>query len=351
MYAKQVSSRRALGRIASSWLVGAGMAALFGTFAPSYAQAQDPPPPAGRIIIRTPEGEHVIDLDVDQLSPEGEGNQMVAVRVGPDGQVMTYVFSPDAAGGLNGPKVLGPNGLPLMTGLPVIDPGRSYVALLIQRDDVQAHLYLTPRQREALNALTKSQQEALQQQVSQDALAMRDNIRGKSPEEIREFMTEHARKIREQKQNLDAARDQKLAAILTAAQITRLNELDKQWRGPLAMGVKEVGEQVSLTKEQSPVVADLLKQYRQEAARQQNFGFRTAPSAPQSGAKASTASNDTPPLPSTPAEMQVKLEQAKKEIEKARKALGDKALNTLTPEQRRQWNGLTGKPFPFRSSN
>ena len=150
---------------------------------------------------------------------------------------------------------------------------------------------------------------------------------------------------------LVAERDQKLAAILTPKQFTRLKELDLQWRGPLAMGVKDVSEQAKLTKEQSPKVSDLLKEYRQEVGKQLNFGARNIVFNQKQGAPAPPAGDTKAPPPATPAEMQVRLEKAKKEIEKARKSLGEKALKGVADEQRAQWATLTGKPFQFRTYN
>ena len=42
---------------------------------------------------------------------------------------------------------------------------------------------------------------------------------------------------------------------------------------------------------------------------------------------------------------------SKKEIEKARKALGEKALKGITDAQRAQWATLTGRTFSFRTND
>src|SRR5205823_1261488 len=55
-----------------------------------------------------------------------------------------------------------------------------------------------------------------------------------------------------------------------------------------------------------------------------------------------------PPAPSTPEEVQAKLKAASEEVEKARKALGEKVLQQLSDQQNNQWQSLLGKPFIFR---
>ena len=312
-------------------------------------RAQDAPPKKqARIIIRTPDGEQVIDLDPNDLPNLGDGNQMVSVKVGPDGKVTAFTGSPDLLNGMDGIRIAGPNGMIGIKGISVIDPGRSYLLPLLKREDVQAQLFLSPRQREALDALEKKQQTELQQQIKLTALPPIGELAGKSKEELSAMFTERAVKMREDMQALSSDRDKKMAAIVTPTQWSRLKELDLQWRGPLAMGVKEVAEQAKLTPSQTPAVAGLLKEYRQEVSKRMGTGFRTVSLGQKSAGGTPSTRSENPP-PTTPAEMQANMEKTAKEIEKARKALGDKALNTISSEQKAQWAALTGKPFVFRN--
>lgn len=307
------------------------------------ARAQDAPPKKqARIIIRTPDGEQVIDLDPNDLPDMGDENQIFAVKVGPDGKVTTMNGKSGMFNGPDGIQIVGPNGVKGLKNIEIVDPGKSYLLPLLKREDVQAQLFLSPRQREALDALEKGQQQALQQQLQQSALPKPGEIAGKSKEELRAFFTERVTKMREDMQALNSDRDKKMTAILTPTQAVRLKELDFQWRGPLAMGVKNVAEQVKLTPQQTPVVTDLLKKYQQEANQRLRMGSRSV----QLNHKFNEGSSDAPP---TFAEMQAYMENAAKEIESKRKALGDKALNTISSEQKTQWSALTGKPFVFRS--
>lgn len=310
--------------------------------------AQDAPPQKqARVVIRTPDGEQVIDLDPNDLADLG-GNQLFAVQVGPDGKITTSLGSQGVFIGPGAIRMAGPNGMVGMKGLTIIDPGKNYALPLLKREDVQAQLFLSPRQREALDALEKNQQAELQQQIKLSALPSPGDIAGKSKEELRAVFTERAVKMREEVQALNSERDKKMAEILTPAQWARLKELDLQWRGPLAMGVKEVAEQAKLTPPQTTGVADLLKTYRQEVNKRMGMGFKTVSLAQKPGTGTPLPRSETPP-PTTPAEMQANLEKTAREIETARKSLGDKALTTISSEQKAQWAALTGKPFVFRN--
>src|ERR1051325_6768418 len=62
-------------------------------YAPVFAQ-DGQPQVRGRMIIRGPDGEHVIDLDPSQLPALGQGGNLTIMR-GPDGQIMTFSGSPE----------------------------------------------------------------------------------------------------------------------------------------------------------------------------------------------------------------------------------------------------------------
>ena len=316
---------------------------LLGTYPPVRAQEGQV---KGRIIIHGPDGDREIELDPSQLPPPGAGGNVIIMRAGPDGQVFTFGGDPGALGmfGPGGLMFGGPGG-GFMGGLSIIDPGRSYIHQLIKRDDVRSELFITSQQREALEAAEKQQQTAQQQGFQ----ALTGDLQGKSPDELRSQLTEQAKQIKEQMQNLADAKDKQLASILTPKQMNRLKELDLQFRGPLALGVKPVGDLVKLTPEQSPKEADLLKQYRQEVSQKLGFGARTASFNTKGGA--APAQPNPPSQPASPAEAQARMEKAQREIEQARKALGEKALQSVTGEQRTQWSSLTGKTFKFRAVN
>src|SRR5579871_3621117 len=330
------------GRLFSS-IALAGATLLVGLMPILPARAQDGEV-HGKIVIRTPDGVQEFDVDPSQLPPPGEGN--LVVRIGPDGQVFTFGGSPDGLSAFMGPNGMaflgGPGGPGALNIMNIIDPGRSYIHQLIKRNDVRSELLISAKQREALDSTDTQQQQAAQQQQQavQSIQPPLGDLKDKSPDEIRAFIEEHAKQMREHMQSLADARDKRLASILTPKQMARLQELDLQWRGPLAMGVKPVADQVKLTNEEAPKASDLLKQYRQEVNRQLSFGVKTVAFGQKPGANA-PASGEIQSPPATPAERQAKLEAAQKEIEKARKALGEKALKGITDEQRAQWSTLT----------
>ena len=330
------------GRVA---LVVIGAMALTGLTHLTAARAQDAPVKA-KIIIHTEEGDQEFDVDPDQLSPLNGGNQVIVAHVGPDGQLITFSGDPNMLRMLNSRGVFnGVTGTPQMGGMSIIDPGQSYFMQLLKREDVRAHLYITPRQREALDGIEKSQKESLNQQLTKSASFLGDDIQGKTLTEIRQIAEEHAAQMGEQVQNVTNESSRKSASILTAPQRTRLEELDKQWRGPLAMGVADVAQQAQLTDAQAPVVTDLLKQYHKEVSSRLSPGspaIQKTQNVPKGDGASSAALS--------PQERQAKREQMHKEIEKVRQALGEKALNELNTKQRAQWSALTGKPFVFRTN-
>ena len=233
---------------------------------------------------------------------------------------------------------------PKRMGLGFLDPAQSYMLPLLKREDVQAQIFLSPRQREALDALDIQQQQAMQQQIAQ-TLPSLEELTGKSLEELRASLAERSEKRRTTLQNLYSDRDKKMAAILTPTQWKRLKELDLQWRGPLAIGSKDVADQVKLTPQQAPIVAGLLTQYQQEASRRRGLEVSATVLKQKADAEAEAEADNA----SSPSETQTRMEKATLELEKTRRQMGDRALNALTPEQRAQWSALTGKPFVFRN--
>src|SRR5689334_6396968 len=135
------------------------------------ASAQDGEQRArGRVIIRTPDGEQVIELDGSQLPDLGNGQHVIINRVGPNGEVTTFTGGPElfnlmGPGGtvMNG-GLAGMNGGSI-GGLNVIDPGTSYLYALLNRTDVAQEIRLNARQREALEAAENGQQAARTQLV------------------------------------------------------------------------------------------------------------------------------------------------------------------------------------------
>lgn len=323
-----------------------GAMALTGMTHLPAAHAQDAPVRRAKITIHTPQGDQEFEVDPDQL-PSLDGNhQGIIAHVGPDGQLLAFAGDPSMLRMLDNYGVFnGALGLSQTGGMNIIDPGQSYLAQLLRREDVRAQLYITPRQREALEGIEKSQQASVKQQFTKSVSFLGDDVKGKTQTEIRQIAEQYATRMGEQMQNVTNESNKKISSILTAPQRTRLEELDKQWRGPLAMGVKDVAQQAQLTDAQAPVVTDLLKQYHKEVSSHLSLSSPAAQKTQNvpNGNGAFSASF-------SPQERQAKREQLHKEIEKARQALGEKALSELNTKQRMQWSALTGKPFVFRNN-
>jgi hypothetical protein len=313
---------------------------------PIKAQENGPPVRA-RAIIRTPDGERVIDLDPSTLPDLGDGKHVIIMRAGPNGEISTFAGNPDMLdfsnmGGISfgGPGMGGAN-RGAFANLNLIDPGTSYLYALLKRIDVGSEIRLNARQREALEAAEKNQQEARQQQMKEAVGQLTQNLQNKSPEELKSIMQERSAKMQEQSKNYADSRMKTLATILKPEQLARLKELDLQYRGPMAMGVNEIATLATLNREQSATVAGILKEYRQGVNKALGVGTRLTSFKPGSAPAAA------PPAAPNSEEERVRLVKAEKEIRKSRQALGAKALGALADPQRAQWSKLTGKPFEF----
>lgn len=321
-------------------------ALLFGISPILPVTAQEGEPPAhGRIVIKTPNGEQVIELDGSQLPPPGSGAQMIIVDAGPNGEFNAYVGSPDmfflpGGDGFSGDIGASRNAY---AGLNIIDPGTSYLYALLKRVDVAEEIHLNARQREALDSAVTNQQELRKQQLKEGIQLGPGNIEGKSKDELTALFTERAQKMRDQQRMFSESRAKALATILKPAQLDRLKQLDLQFRGPMAMGVDEVATSAALNKDQSAKVSGILREYRQDVRKNLGFGAQTVTFRP--GAEAAPPVTSAPP-PDSEAE-RARLVKADKEIRKSRQTLGAKALASLPDPQRAQWMKLTGKPFEF----
>ncbi len=310
-------------------------------------KAQDAPPQVrARAIIRTADGEQVIDLDPSQLPQGGEGNHVIILRNGPNGEISTFSGSPDMinlnGGGGGGLAFNLPGaGAGSNMGLAVIDPGVSYLYALLKRTDIATEIRLNARQREMLETAETSQQQARQDQMKQSIESLTQGLKNQNPQDLRATLTERAARMKEQALGFTDTRMKTLASILRPEQLARLKELDFQFRGPLAMGVQDVAQLATLNGDLAGKMTGLLKEYRQEVTKNMP-GVRTISLRP-----GSTGAQAAPAPPPNSEEMRGRLVKADREIRKARQVLGAKALATLPEPQRAQWSKLSGKPFEF----
>ena len=324
-----------------------GAALVCGLVHANPARAQDGTIITQRhIVINGPNGTQ--ELQINGTGANGDQVMVLSIS-GADGLFSFIGNSNDLPFGGS----LGPFGLVTMAAgsanlsLVPIDPGVSYIHQLIKRADVRSDLFLDSKQREQLEALDEAEKQAAQQRIIQLDGAI-NGVQGDKAGAAQGAIADRAKALHELAQGTADERDRKLAAILTPKQIKRLKELDLQYRGPLAMGVKPISSKALLTDAQAPAVADLLKEYRDSVRKklgvEQNITRSTGPDGSNSVSVNSSIST-------SPDEMKARMEKAYDEIEQSRRLLGDKALKAVTDTQRSQWKDLTGTRFQFQTLN
>jgi hypothetical protein len=223
------------------------------------------------------------------------------------------------------------------------DPTRSAAMNLVHRPDVQQHLQLSFRQKQALADLQNNSRQEFMQRIR----ANFRNLRNLTPQQRREQSQQLGQQMRETVTSFTGDLDKKTEAILTPAQLKRLHELDLQWRGPLALGDPKLAEEMQLTPQQRSDVNTEVQEFRQaqrKAIQEMATSFRRNRPAPNPNGGAANA-----PQPPNPEEIEAQRRAAEKDVEKARKVASQKTLALLTPEQVQYWRSLQGKPFLFRN--
>ncbi|HEV2474087.1 MAG TPA: hypothetical protein VGS41_15530 [Chthonomonadales bacterium] len=241
-----------------------------------------------------------------------------------------------------------------------VDPMRSAMLQLLQRDDVDYELNIDLNQKSAIaNENTASAQEmgSKMRDAFQTFRQNRGNFRSMTPEERQYQRTQMQQQMQQAVDQVQVDTEGKLAAILTPAQMKRLKELDLQWRGPLALADPRIADPMNLNQPEHTGIAAALQAYRdaqRTAVRSLFAGVRFPPRLrqpggglplPQSGVQAAPPN---PPNPPSPEELASRRDAAQKAVQAALKQQGDKVLALLTPAHRQQWLQMTGKPFHFR---
>ena len=258
------------------------------------------------------------------------------------------------------------------------DPTRSAIPILLNRDEVKTEIMLAQTQSEEFAAGEKTAQDAVMQQM-QDIRKNRptpQSMQDLSQEEQQAKRTEARQKMMESRDammsTLTDSLEKKAETVLRPDQMTRLHQLDLQWRGPLALTDKKVGDKYNLTADQKTKLADLLKQSQTE---QQSMmrDARTALRPPRQGRRGANGANGAatpaptdPNAPATPtadpnaaaapaapvafdpAVIQQKMTEAAAKADVIRLSYDAKALAVLTDAQKTQWTAAQGRKFAFR---
>ena len=214
---------------------------------------------------------------------------------------------------------------------------------LLERPEVQTHLQLTIRQKAALTDLNGQRGDMFRQRM-QGLLGGRNQPGGQNPQDMTPEQRQQQREaMRPQFEAamtaLQGEMSEKVKAILTPEQAARLQQLDLQRRGPLAMADPKVGELLTakLKETQQPAFAHqadiekILAAYEQERGQILQEAFAAAR---QNGQMPDTTSRLSP--------LRQKLDKSKKDAE-------TKALAALTPAEQAAWTSLIGEPFTFRA--
>lgn len=231
-----------------------------------------------------------------------------------------------------------------------IDPGTRNLMGLLGRSDVRNELLITSRQREALEATQKEGR----------AAPLRIEARSDVQPNSEEFSKRLTDQIKEQVEGRNRERNKKVQSLLSAKQAQRLQELDLQWRGPLAVADDEMEKQIGLNPEQKTEADKLLGEYRAAMSKATMDAMRDLNLIQEQKADDTDAGGNRQvrigivmrapdPKKMTPEEKD-RLIKRDKEIEAARKEFSDKALALLTPEQKSAWKRLQGTAFNFRQN-
>jgi hypothetical protein len=274
-------------------------------------------------------------------------------------------------GGFGGPGGPGMLGGPM--GGALRDPSHSAEAILLQRDDVQHELMLDGRQQEQISDVVKQSQQdaatkrrAAQMEARQKLQSSAQNIQDMTPEERQAAIQKMQKDVQDAMDVVMEGENKALEALLTKSQVARLRQLDLQWRTALALNDPKLADQVGLTTDQKQQIAAIYQEY-QTGQRQAmssafgGFGGRrgnrggnganggNAGNGGNGGDTQGNADPNTQPSLPDPTAIQERLQQAMKDVDKARKTSSDKVAALLTPEQKAIWTKMTGHPFVFKA--
>jgi len=205
-----------------------------------------------------------------------------------------------------------------------LDTGKTSIATLLRRSDVQNAIRLDMRQRRDIRALLD---EPVGFRVQGGPDAALDDARPRAQQQMRGQMGDAEAQIK---------------AILKPAQWQRLQELSLQLRGPLALADPAIAEKVKLTPEHRAEISAIASRYAAVKSEVLMSLAQTNQEASADGSRRTVSVRlDTSSLerPMSPARQ--KIEAAKKEAE-------NKILSLLSDEEQANWQALCGKPFTFR---
>lgn len=238
----------------------------------------------------------------------------------------------------------GMQGAPMMGRMPQVDnPLMSNLMGLLQRTDVQNEIVLGLKQKMALEDLSTQSQQDMRTQMQQTMRAARNNGNNQNPrnmtqEERQQQMQQMQDQIQQAMAQFQGELTEKVKAILKPEQVKRLEELDLQRRGVLALADTKVADKVKVTPEHRGQIQPIVSEW--QAQNQQTIGdtmqeyFRGG--GMRSGAPMPDPTNRLAPLG--------------KKVYELRKAAESKVLDLLSDEEKANWKTVQGAPFTFRDT-
>ena len=228
----------------------------------------------------------------------------------------------------------------------MLDPTNSSAMTLLQRDDVKSEIRLSQRQGEQLDEAQKKAQEDMQKsfrEAAPDPASMQNLSDDERKEKMQEIRTKMQEVARTSQTAMSADIDKKAQEVLRPDQIKRLRELDLQWRGPLALSDTKVADKFGLTAEQKTKVTALVADYRKTQQTMINDVMTSL--------RPKSDDPNTPPARPDPAAIMSKMNDVQDKLDKIRTEMGEKALATLTDEQKTAWKTAQGEKFTFRKQD
>ncbi len=213
--------------------------------------------------------------------------------------------------------------------MPAIRVAGGGLSSLIRRSDVQGALRLGMRQRAALDELFREGTPGrVMVSVRADQGSSPDSLQQQVDEQLRAQLGDHDAKIR---------------AILTAEQWDRLNQLDLQWRGPLAMADTQVAERLKLSRESRNEIAPIAAQYQAVKSEVMASLSQKQEDVSPDGSRRAVM------MRINASELEKPLSPARKKLEKAKKEAEAAILAAISDDERSRWNAACGEPFKFRA--
>ena len=230
----------------------------------------------------------------------------------------------------------------------MLDPSASSTRALLKRNDVHTELALSQRQNEQIKEIESKAQNSAREKMQNNLPNATDigSLKDLSDEDRNAKMMEMAQKAREARTANEASVtdevDKKVETILRKEQLTRLRQLDLQWRGAMAFSDKKVADRFNLTPDQRTKVAAILSEYRKS----QNDMFTSTFAA----LKPASSDPNTPPQRPDPTVLEAKMTEMQEKLDKIRSAQADKVVELLTEEQKAAWTAAQGPKFAFRKN-